>query len=153
MAAATYIFTKQKLAQVVNAGPKISFDNDTLVALWVVVGTAIPDYTKTGSAFISDVTASNAEVTGTGYARQTLTSVTVAYDGTGTTLVDFGFANLTWAQNASGFSNGRYLVFAKSTGTDSTSPVFAVFDPNQTVSVTGGDVIVSSPVGGMIQWQ
>ncbi len=150
MAAASYVFTKQKLAQV-NGAP-IDFATDTLVCFLVTAGTAIPAYTKTGAAFISDVTTSNPEVIGTGYARQILTSVTVAFDGTATNQVDFSHAAITFAQNAAGFTNARYVVLAKSTGTDSTSPVFLVFDPNETLSSVTGDIVLSSPTGGELQW-
>jgi hypothetical protein len=152
MAAASYVFTKQKLAQVVNAGPMIKFDTDTLVCLLVVAGSGIPAYTGSGCAMISDVTGTNAEVTGTGYSRQTLTSVTVAVDGSVNTQIDFSHAAITFAQNAAGFTNARYVVLAKSTGTDSTSPVFLVFDPNETLSAQTGDVVLSSPTGGELQW-
>lgn len=152
MATSAAIFTKQKLAQVVNAGPKISFDTDTLVCFLVVAGAGAPSTTKTGCAFISDVLGTNSEVTGTGYARQTLASVTVAYDGTATNQVDFSHAAITFAQNAAGFTNARYAVLAQSTGNDATSPVFYLFDPGQTLSAQTGDVIFTSPTGGEIQW-
>jgi hypothetical protein len=148
--ASTTIFTKLKLAQV--NGTPINYASDTLVMLLVVAGSAAPVTTKTGSQYISDVTGSNAEVTGTGYARQTLTSVTVAYDGTATNQVDFSHAMITFAQNAAGFTNGRYCVVAKSTGTDSTSQVVYVYDPGTTLSAQTGDVVLSSPTGGEIQW-
>jgi hypothetical protein len=155
MAASTNIPTKLKLSQVVNAGPQLKFDTDTLVCLLVVAGSGIPSTSKTGVQYISDVTGTNAEVTGTGYARQTLTSVTVAYDSTGTTLVDFSFANITFSQNAAGFTNARYIIIADTTSGagDSTHPVIAVCDPNTTLSAVTGDVVLSSPTGGLIQWQ
>lgn len=154
MAASTNIPTKLKKSQVVNAGPQLKFDTDTLKCLLVVAGGGIPDTTKTGVQFVSDVTGTNAEVTGTGYARQTLTSVTVAFDGTGTTLVDFSFADITFTQNAAGFSNARYIIIYDDTsgGADSSKAVIAVCDPNQTLSAVGGDVVLSSPTGGLIQW-
>lgn len=154
MAAATNIPTKLKKSQVVSAGPKISFDTDTLKAMIVVAGSGIPDTSKTGIEYVSDVTSGNAEVTGTGYARQTLTGVTVAFDSTGTTIVDFSFSNITFSQNAAGFTNGKYIILFKDTGgADSTNPVIAVCDPNATLSVVPGDLVISSPTGGLIQWQ
>ena len=118
----------------------------------MVAGSGIPNTTSTGVQFISDVTASNAEVGGTGYARQTLTSVTVAYDGSVNTQVDFSHAAITFPQNSAGFTNARYLILAKSTGTDSTSQVFLVFDPATTLSAQTGSVIFTSPTGGEINW-
>ena len=150
--AATYIPAKLAKSQV-DGTVVVNFASDTIICLWVVAGSGIPSTSKTGVQYISDVTATNAEVTGTGYARQTLAGKTVAFDGTATNQVDFSFSNITFTQNAAGFSNGRYLVFAKDVGgLDSTRPVVAIFDPSVTVSVVGGDVIISSPTGGMIQW-
>lgn len=153
MAASGNIPTKAKLSQVVNAGPKISFDTDTLKAMLVVAGSGIPVTTNAGVKFVSDVTGANAEVTGTGYARQTLTSVTVANDGSVNTQVDFSHAAITFSQNAAGFTNARYIILFKDTGgADSTNPVFFVGDPNVTLSAVTGDVVFSSPTGGEIQW-
>jgi hypothetical protein len=152
MAAATYIPAKLALSQV-NGSVVIDFDTDTLKCMAVVAGSGRPSTSKTGVQYVSDVTGTNAEVTGTGYSRQTLASVTVSFDGTATNLVDFSYGNITFGQNAAGFSNGRYLVFFKDAGgADSANPVFAIFDPDTTFSAVSGDVIISSPTGGMIQW-
>lgn len=154
MSTSTNIPTKLKKSQVVSAGPKISFDSDTLKCLLVVAGSAIPDTSKTGVQYVSDVTGSNSEVTGAGYARQTLSSVTVAFDSSGTTLVDLSFANITFSQNAAGFTTARYAILYKDAGgADSANPVFGVCDPNTTLSAVTGDVVFSAPTGGLIQWQ
>ncbi len=151
MAASTKIPTKMKFYQV--TGSPIDFDSDTLKCMAVVAGSGMPDITKTGIRFVSDVVAANAEVTGTGYARQTLSGATVAYDGTGTTIVDFSFSDLTFAQNAAGPTNIRYFVFFKDAGgADTANPVFAICDPDGTLSMVTGDVVVKSPTGGLIQW-
>lgn len=152
MAAATYIPATLALSQV-DGSVVVDFNSDTFIALWVVVGGGKPSTSKTGVQYVDDVTATNSEVTGTGYARQTLASVTCAFDGTATNAVDWSFGDITWLQNAAGFSNGRYLIIAKDVGgVDSARPVIAVIDPDQTVSVVSGDVVVSSPTGGLIQW-
>lgn len=151
MPVASYVPTKLKRAQVTN-GALINFASDTLVALLVVAGGGLPDTSSAGIQFISDVIGTNAEVTGTGYARQTLTAQTVAFDGSVLTQVDFSHAAITFAQNAAGFTTARYLILAKSTGVDSTSPVFLVFDPNTTLSAQTGSVIFTSPSGGELQW-
>ena len=152
--ASTNIPTKLKKSQVVAAGPKISFDSDTLVCLIVTAGSGIPNTTSSGVQFISDVTAANPEVTGTGYSRQTLTATTVAYDGISNITVDFSFGNITFLQNSSGFSNGRYIIFADTSigAGDASHPVLAVCDPGQNLSVVSNDIVLSSPVGGLIQW-
>lgn len=149
---ATTIPTTFKKSQLINAGPQIKFDTDTLVCFLVVAGSGAPSTIGTGVQYISDVTATNSEVTGTGYARQTLTGVTIAVDGSVNTQVDFSFGAITYAQNAAGFTNARYAILAKNTGVDSTSPVFAVCDLITNQSVVVGSLILNAPSGGLIQW-
>jgi hypothetical protein len=151
MPIASYVPTKLKLAQVSGGGHAINFSG-TLICMLVTAGGGLPDTTNAGIQFVSDVLIGNPEVTGTGYSRQTLTSVTVAYDGSVNTQVDFSHAAITFAQNAAGFTNARYVILYGSTGVDSTSPIFLVFDPNTTLSAQSGSVILSSPVGGELQW-
>lgn len=151
MAAASFVPTKLGKAVLNGSAPNLL--SDTIKAMWVVAGSGIPDTTKTGVEFVADVTGSNAEVTGTGYSRQTLASKTWAFDGTATRQVDFGFANLTWSQNAAGPATMRYLIIFKDTGSDATAQVIEVFDPNATYSMITGDVVVSSPTGGALQVQ
>lgn len=152
MAASTNICTKLKKSQVDGSG-LVDFDTDTIKCMIVVAGSSIPSTSKTGVQFVSDVTGTNAEVTGTGYARQTLAGLTVAFDGSGTTIVDWTWSDITFLQNAAGFSNGAYIVFFKFVSTDANSPVIAVCDPNQTLTVVPGDLVLKCPVGGLIQWQ
>jgi hypothetical protein len=152
--ASTNIPTKLKLSQI-NGGNGttanvIDFDTDTLKCMIVVAGSGIPATSKTGIQYVSDVTGTNAEVAGD--VRQTLTSVTAAFDGSGTTLVDFNFANITFAQ-AQGWTNGAYIIFYKFVSTDANSPVFAVCDPSQTLNVSVGDIVLQCPAAGLIQWQ
>lgn len=151
MAAASFVPTK--LAKAILNGSAPNLSSDTIKCMAVVAGSGIPDTTKTGIEFVSDVTSGNAEVTGTGYSRQTLASKTWAYDGTGTRLVDFGFANITFSQNAAGPTNIRYFIFFKDTGSDATSQVVLVFDPNATYSMQTGDIVLSAPTGGALQAQ
>jgi hypothetical protein len=140
---------KLLLAQV--NGAAIDFDNDTLKCAIVTAGSGAPDTGKTGIEFLSDVLSGNAEVTGTGYARQTLAGVTVAFDGSAN-LVDFSFTTITFDKNAAGFDDGAYVIFFKDTGSAATSQVFVVFIPDATLDVTGGDLDLDAPTGGMIQW-
>lgn len=168
MAAATYIITKQKRAQVLTTGGagvtgsyQLNFTASTFSCAVIISGTTPAVMATSGfganttSLFLSEVTAVNAEVTGTGYARQPLTSTTVAFDGSVNTYVDFSFANFTFSQNASGFTNGAYLVFFdnSTSGSDTGRVVFAISDPNQTLNAQNGSIILSSPTGGLIQWQ
>lgn len=152
MAAASFVPTKLAKA-ILNGGTAINLASDTIKCLAVVAGSGIPDTTKTGIEFVADVLAANSEVTGTGYSRQTLGSKTWAYDGAGTRLVDWGFANVTFSQNASGPTNHRYYIFFKDTGSDATSQVLLVFDPDTTYSQQTGDIVLSAPTGGALQAQ
>lgn len=153
MATSTNIPTKLKKSQV-DGSVVIDFDTNTLKCMLVVAGAGLPATNKTGVQYVSDVVATNTEVTGTGYARQTLSGVTVAFDGSIDTYVDFSFSDITFLQNAAGFSNARYIIFFKDAGgADSANPVFAVCDPDQTLSAVTGDVVLSAPAGGLIQWQ
>lgn len=152
MAAAAFYPTKVAKGEK-NGSYALDFAAGSFKALWVVAGGGIPDTSKTGVEFLTGLLGSNAEVSGGTYARKALASLTWAFDGIGTRLVDWGFANLTWAQDAAGPATMRYLVIVKDTGSDATSPVVDVFDPNATYSMVTGDVVVSAPTGGAIQAQ
>jgi hypothetical protein len=155
MAAATYIPTTLKKSQVINAGPQVKFDTDTIVCLIVKAGSGIPNTQSNGIQFISDVTATNPELSYVGYSRQTLAGVTVAYDASPSDKVDFSFSNIVWAQNANDDGTGRYIVFADTTigANDAAHPVIAISDPNQYLNVQNGSLTLQSPTGGLIQWQ
>lgn len=152
MAAASYMPTKLALALFGGNAPNF-LATDTFKCAAVVAGSGIPDTSKTGVEFMTALVAANAEVTGTGYTAGgvSLASLTWAVDSTGTRLVDFGFANLTFSQNAAGPTNIKYFVIYKNTGSYTTSQVVLVFDPNATYSMVTGDIVLSSPVGGAIQ--
>ena len=128
------------------------FDTDTFKCLLVRAGAGIPSTTKAGVQFVSDVTAGNAEVVGGTYSRQTLTALTLAF-GAGDD-VDWGFANITFARDeGAGPTDCRYAVIYKDVGgADSTRTVTCVIDLNATVSLRTGDLVLSAPSGGLIQW-
>ncbi len=155
---ATTIPTKLKFAQVDSGSTapagKISFDSATFLCLLVVAGTGAPNTTNSGVQSVADVTGSNAEVTGTGYSRQTLTGVTLANDGTITTQVDWSFGDITFAQNAAGFTNARYaILYTTSIGSaDASYPVVAVCDLGANQSVQAASLVLTCPAGGLIQW-
>src|SRR5262245_24121435 len=90
----------------------IDFDLDTFKCMLVRAGGGIPSTSKTGVQFVSDVTGTNAEVSGGTYARQTLASITLAF-GSGDD-VDWSFGNVTFAQDAgAGPTDARYAVIYK----------------------------------------
>lgn len=49
----------------------------------------------------------------------------------------------TWSQDASGFSNARYAILYKDTGTPSTSPLIAYYDMTSDQGNTTGDLTLS----------
>lgn len=150
MAVTTKIPAKLVKSQVDGSGV-IDFDTDTLKTLLVRAGAGAPNTSKTGVQFVSDVTAANAEVAGGTYARKTLASVTLAF-GAGDD-VDFSHAALTWLQDAAGPTDACYAIAYKDAGgADSANRVYAVIDLGGTVSLVTGDLVLTPPAGGLIQW-
>lgn len=153
---ASFIPAKLAKSQVDGTGV-VNFSIDTIKVMVVVAGTGIPATSKTGVQYVADVTATNAEVTGTGYARNTLAGLTLAFDGTLTNAVDWSFTTLSpaFSQNAAGFTNGRYIIVFKEpavTPTDANRQVLLIGDPGVTLSAVAGQIDIASPAGGAIQW-
>lgn len=151
MAVTTNIPAKLVKSQV-DGSAVVDFDSDTIITLLVRAGGGIPSSSKTGVQFVSDVTATNAEVAGGTYARQTMAGKTLPF-GAGDD-VDWSFTNITFPQDAgAGPVDARYAVIAKDVGgVDTTRIVIAVIDLNATVSLRTGDLVLSAPSGGLIQW-
>lgn len=159
MATATHIPTKLMLAQgELSSTLGVNFD-DTGAAHFkcgiVVAGSGIPSTQSTGIQYISDITATNAELSYSGYARQALTGITWAYDANNVQ-VDWSFSNITWAQNSADPGTGRYAFIAylgpSGAYADTAAPVVAVLDLGQTVSVVNGALVLQAPAGGLIQF-
>lgn len=96
-----------------NNGNAIDLDSATIKVM-ITTNAYVPSQTH---AFKSDVTN---EVSGTNYtARGTaISGVTLGLDGN---VVEWIFNDITWAQNAGGFTNGRTYVAYEDTGVDATS--------------------------------
>ena len=85
-----------------------------------------------------DDVSANQVATGTGYTGPiTLASPTVTMTSG---VVKFDANDVVIPQDASGFANGRYIVFYKVGGTDATSPLIAWGDLGATKSITGGSL-------------
>lgn len=88
------------------------------------------------------------ELSGGGYAQQTLASKTVSYtSGTNTVAAfcdDIVFAALT-------ATDIRYAVFFKDTGTPSTSPLICYMDFGADQDMTAQDLTIVMPVSGLVQ--
>jgi hypothetical protein len=105
-----------------NGVAPVDFDTDTFKVIL---------YTNTGNAntasltYLSEITST--EVSGTNYTAggATIGSITVT-ESTGTTTVDGN--DVSWTVSASGFSNARYAVIYKDTGSTATSPLIGYID-------------------------
>jgi hypothetical protein len=154
---ATTIPLKLKRAQIDGgagtAARVVDFDTDTIkCGIWSA-GAGAPSVTSSGVQFVADITTADAtsvEMSATGYARQTLAGLTVAFSGS---TVTWTFSNITFSQNASGFTTGRYaVIFKDAGGADSANPIIAICDLGSNQSVVAGDLILQAPAGGLIVW-
>lgn len=116
-------------------GNAIDLDTDTIK---VMIVTNAYSY-NAAHDFINDCNAN--EVSGSGYTAggQAISGVTVALDGD---VVEWVHNDLTWAQNASGFSNGRTYIWYKDTGNPATSPVIMRMSEAADFGNVAGDVIL-----------
>lgn len=123
----------------------IDFDTDTLkVAL--VTATYTPS--ASGHAAFNSITN---EVTGTNYTDGGSTLSGVALGESGGT-VTFDASDVTWAQSASGFTNARYAIIYKSTGTPDTSTLLCYIDLGADKGNVDGDLVLSFNEAGIATW-
>jgi hypothetical protein len=87
------------------------------------------------------------ELSGGGYARQTLASKSLTYDAASNTLT-ISCANVVFPAVTGTF---RYAIFAINTGTASTSPLLICVDYLTDQTVTAQDVQLTTPVNGLLQ--
>lgn len=123
----------------------VDFDTDTIK---VMLTTSAYTPSATGHAAKNSVTN---EVTGSGYTAggATLTSLSVT-DSSGT--ITFDAADVTWSQNASGFTNARYAIIYKDTGVAATSTLIAYIDLGADKGNVDGDLILQFNAAGIITW-
>lgn len=153
MAVTTHLPTKLLKAQgQLTSGQAVNFSSDTFKMLAVKAGSGLPLMSSTGVQFVSDVTGTNAEDTAIG-SRITLSGVTWSFDAT-LGVVDFSFSNVTYAQNGADDGATRYFVIQDTTvgATDATSPVIAIIDPGQFISVVNNSQVLQCPTGGLLQF-
>lgn len=126
----------------------IDFDTDT-IKLALVTASYTPD--AANHDFFDDVSAN--EVSGTNYSAGgiTLANVSVAVDGSGVVTFD-NTIDLTISQSASGFSNARYGIIYKSTGTGSTSRLIAYIDFGANIGNSVADLVIQFNASGIITW-
>ena len=116
-------------------GNAIDLDTDTIKVMIVT-----SSYTPSQSHdFINDASAN--EVSGTGYTAggYTVSGVTVALDSN---TVEFIHDDIAITQNASGFSNGRHLIWYKDTGNAATSPLIMYASESSDFGNASADVTI-----------
>ena len=67
-------------------------------------------------------------------------------------VVTFDANDITWLDNATGFTNARYAVIYKSTGVAATSTLIAMIDFGADKSNVGGDFSIIWNPAGIITW-
>jgi len=125
----------------------VDFDADT-INVGILTSTHTPD---TGDATVQehwDDVSTNEVATGSTYSAGgptlanddvTLSSGTVTYDAD----------DLAVLQDATGFTNGRYAILYKDSGTPATSPLIASLDLGADQDITGGDLVFAWNTNGI----
>lgn len=126
-----------------NGTSVIDFNTDTIKVMLVTSA-----YTPSASThdFINDASAN--QVTGTNYTAggATISAPSVTLNA-GTVTVDGG--DVTWTQSAGGFSNARYAIIYKDTGSTATSPVVGYIDFTSDKGNVNGDLTVQWNASGI----
>jgi hypothetical protein len=133
-------FNKHKRRQGDGNAVNFSTSGDTLKFL-ILKSSWTPD--RVTPEFVADLTPGTYEAAG--YTRPTLSSKTWTLNGSNEYVFDC--ADVQIAQNASGFTDGRYVVFFKMGTNDSDSPVIAYEDMGSDKSIQGGPLDLQSPNG------
>ena len=128
-----------------SAARVIDFDTDTLKIMLVTAA-----YTPNAGTHAVKASVTNV-VVGAGYTAGgvALTGVTLV-ETSGTIVLDAN--DITWAQNASGFTNARYAIIYKDTGSAATSTLFAYSDLGGDKSTVSGDFIFQFNPTGIAAW-
>jgi hypothetical protein len=138
-----YKFLEGQMSGIANA--VIDFNTDTMKVSMHTVA-YVP--TQATDDFWDNTTN---EVTGTNYTTKGATIGSPTITGGATTTFDG--ADVTWSQNASGFSNGRIGVLYKDgAGADSTDPLVSWIDFGASVGNTVADLVLVWNASGIITW-
>lgn len=116
-------------------------DNSTTTVKIALVTSAYTPAVDTHD-FWNDVSAN--EVSGTNYTAggNAVANKTVTGPSSGTITVDSDDP-ATWSQDAGGFSNARYAILYKDTGTATTSPLIGYYDLGSDQGNVSGDLTLS----------
>lgn len=129
-------YSKYRKAQV--DGNPIDFDTDS-IKIMVLKNTYTPNVSSTGHEFLADVNSTQVALA-TGYAGPvSLANKAINYVANDPCL----FADdITIAQDASGFTDGRYFVIFKDTGNAATSRLVGVIDAGANVGNVAGPLVI-----------
>lgn len=127
--------------QFVNGG--INYGADTIKMALLDQGYS-PD--QDAHEFVSDLTN---ELSGGGYARQTLTGKATVYDGP-TNVLTVGCDDVTFASLTG--TNIRYAVVFKDTGTAGASPLICFMDFGSGQTISAQDFVIQIPASGIVQF-
>ena len=122
----------------------IDFNGDTIVLLLVDSTNAT---TKASDEDIADAIAGSTEVTGSNYARKTLSSVTVTLSSNTVTIDASDPA--AYSQHASGFSDARYAIIAEDPGSDASSPLVCYADLGANKNNKSGSLTLQFSASGI----
>lgn len=121
----------------------------TTLKAMLINATGMAAYNQATNEFASDFTAN--ELSDASYARQTLTSVTIAENAGGHEVRVTSDA-ATWSALAGGEVAAGIVIVDTDTGVDATSPVWAVLD-NADLTTNGSDVTFTpNATDGIIAW-
>lgn len=128
------VYPQHKLRQN-NGTAVVDFDTDTIK---VMIVTSAYTY-NAAHDFVDDVSAN--QVSGSNYTAggTQVAGVTFALDGDNT---EFIHNDITWAQHASGFSNGRVFIWYKDTGNPATSPLIMRMTEGSDFGNVSGDLVL-----------
>lgn len=152
MAVTSHVFPSLSLNGLKKA---LNASTDTLEVLLIASGTYTWNSTAQAQTHVSDFLAGSGSgaltevsTSGTNYARQSLTSVTLADSGLVTTL---SCANPSWS---SATLSAVYALFFDNTvgGTDSTNQILGYWDFGTAASVTSTNFTLTVNAGGLLAW-
>ena len=137
------------------AAKDINLTSDTLNIGLIASGTFTWGSTPEGYTYLSSFLAGDgthgalAEVSGGGYSRQALTSVTFTQSGENATL---SAANPSWSSAT--FNTVYAFLYDATVGSgDSSHPILAYWDFGGSQSVSGSTFTLTVGANGLVQWQ
>lgn len=126
----------------------VDFDTDT-IKVAVMAATYTPDGgDASAQQYWSDISANQVALATAYIGPITLGSKTVTLSA-GTVVIDGG--DIVIAQDAGGFTNGRWVVFFKDTGTPATSPLMWYGDLGSNRSIVTGSLTFSWAATGIVR--